>query len=548
MILKHLRQSGELAAFEALQASLTSQTPEVRLEHPLLSRFHELLVQQGDFVQAERLLQGLFNPSADCDAASRLFKDTDASNSVPSAVWERLDNDLLDSEPKPSPRGGHSMVVVSHRCNAYDVPEDEIDSPTESFLYLFGGWNGTDELSDTWRFSLSKRKWHLLSDQASAAADEFPKPHPTARSCHQMAVDTADGTIYMFGRFIDPPPASGLGVGVQAAPAVGHALDLPHEAPGYTSGSTPSASAGFQPADFWAYSTDKRNSGWTMVSDDVRAQGGPALVFDHQMQIDPVARTLYVFGGKYHDLSTGRPQYSGLYAYSLDRKTWKCLMPDSNAMPIDDIARVSGSDVIPSRIGHSMLFDPKSRTLLIFGGQHGDTYLDDFWTYNVDTRVVERRALSTDSQGPESGFTQRAAFDQARQEFVLLSGLSRDRTPPFHTHVRNSIWMHSLRTGQWRRIETSAAVQGFGNGEEAGNNTDITEPRPRFAHQFVYDEGSDMHYVSSRASAPSTGLTSRSQLFGGNPADATSASTRLGDFWCLRLIRFVAFSAKHTRV
>lgn len=49
-------------------------------------------------------------------------------------------------------------------------------------------------------------------------------------------------------------------------------------------------------SDFHVYDieTDK----WTQISEDTGAVGGPELVFDHQMSMDPEKRTIYVFGGR----------------------------------------------------------------------------------------------------------------------------------------------------------------------------------------------------------------------------------------------------------
>ena len=156
--------------------------------------------------------------------------------------------------------------------------------------------------------------------------------------------------------------------------------------------------------------------------------------FDHQMVIDSAARHLYIFGGKYY-VSSGQAQYCGLYRYGLDSKTWKMLSPDvdSQAGPVSFAAG------IPSRIGHSMLLDSENKRLIVIAGQRVDAYLSDMWIYDIDKNSWE--CLERDSSmsgGPDGGFTQRATMDSKRKEFVLLSGLMRDRTPPHHTNVRVS--------------------------------------------------------------------------------------------------------------
>lgn len=51
------------------------------------------------------------------------------------------------AELAPGMRGGHQMVL---------------DSAGRT-IYLFGGWDGTRDLSDFWQYDLMKRKWRLIS-------------------------------------------------------------------------------------------------------------------------------------------------------------------------------------------------------------------------------------------------------------------------------------------------------------------------------------------------------------------------------------------------
>ena len=50
-------------------------------------------------------------------------------------------------------------------------------------IYLFGGWDGTQDLADFWAFHIATQKWTLLS---SNTAEEGG---PSARSCHKMTLD-----------------------------------------------------------------------------------------------------------------------------------------------------------------------------------------------------------------------------------------------------------------------------------------------------------------------------------------------------------------------
>ena len=65
------------------------------------------------------------------------------------------------------------------------------------FFYLFGGWTGSQDLNDFWRFDLENNKWELLSSDTSK--DNGPSP----RSCFRMVVDNVLGIIYFLGRYVD---------------------------------------------------------------------------------------------------------------------------------------------------------------------------------------------------------------------------------------------------------------------------------------------------------------------------------------------------------
>lgn len=57
-----------------------------------------------------------------------------------------------DSEVRPGMRGGHQMCI---------------DPYTET-VYLFGGWDGNQDLSDLWSYHIQSRKWTLISRDTEA--------------------------------------------------------------------------------------------------------------------------------------------------------------------------------------------------------------------------------------------------------------------------------------------------------------------------------------------------------------------------------------------
>jgi Galactose oxidase, central domain len=55
--------------------------------------------------------------------------------------------DSLECERvRPGQRGGHQMCI----------------DPVTNTLYLFGGWDGENDLSDLWSYNISEEKWTLI--------------------------------------------------------------------------------------------------------------------------------------------------------------------------------------------------------------------------------------------------------------------------------------------------------------------------------------------------------------------------------------------------
>ncbi|PIO30504.1 hypothetical protein AB205_0017180 [Aquarana catesbeiana] len=112
------------------------------------------------------------------------------------------------------------------------------------------------------------------------------KNGPSARSCHKMCIDTQRRQIYTLGRYLDS--------------SVRNSKSLK--------------------SDFYRYDIDTNT--WTLLSEDTSADGGPKLVFDHQMCMDSEKHMIYTFGGRIltcngnvDDSRASEPQFSGLFAF-----------------------------------------------------------------------------------------------------------------------------------------------------------------------------------------------------------------------------------------
>lgn len=535
LCLKHFRQQNYTEVFESLQ-----KKTRIQLEDPLLTELHEALVKRGDYLEAEQIILraidgGLFedwintlepvpewhplilpediltdenstlspvqtplatpdnltpedeNPAA--PMASLQHQDNNSNNNNVSASGDSSLSegpsiptryDSLTGSPtgpviplptQPGNRGGHQMVI---------------DSANQT-IYLFGGWDGNRDLSDFWAYDITSEKWKLLS--MDTEADGGPSP----RSCHKMVLDSSCKHIFILGRYLE--------------------RSMRDRAQNIKS-------------DFYLYDID--SSRWTLVTDDTSAMGGPSLVFDHQMCVDQETRTIYVFGGQSllnnsadsspiaAAIAAGEKTYSGLFEYHIPTNTWRKRR--------DDIGSGASPDKeLKSRSSHSMLFHQGQRKLFIFGGQRKrDEYLNDFFSYNVDTDEVEIISTGTSPESiiPAVGHTQRATIDFDRSEIHVMTGLNKDKDKgdkSRESRVSNSFWVYNIVTNKW-----TCFYRNDNNSPQYWNTMQTQEPRPRYAHQLVYDEINRTHY-----------------MFGGNPGGKQGKEdrVRLGDFWRLNLLR-----------
>jgi hypothetical protein len=143
----------------------------------------------------------------------------------------------------PSNRGGHAMTI------------DEENSK----IYIFGGWNGAEDLDDFWMFDILKDEWKLITKSTAR------QKGPTARSCHRMVFDNHKRKIYIYGRMKE-------------------AKEIKNN-------------------KLYEYDVDKDI--WTVhellkkydrISNKIM-DGGPGQVYDHQMCIDSENQKLFIFGG-----------------------------------------------------------------------------------------------------------------------------------------------------------------------------------------------------------------------------------------------------------
>eukprot|EP00033_Pygsuia_biforma_P002376 GCRY01002630.1.p1 GENE.GCRY01002630.1~~GCRY01002630.1.p1 ORF type:complete len:858 (-),score=233.66 GCRY01002630.1:127-2700(-) len=448
--LKFFRHHNHLDLFDSLQARLA-----VNYEGTKVTDFFNFLVKEGDFVQAEQILITLAHKGA---------FDEYLSTFAYRVAWSKLTSPQLQSNAGvfPQPRGGHQVVVHSETNKAY----------------MFGGWNGQNDLGDFWSLDLNTLTWDLIHGDTGLVGG------PEKRSCHKMCIDSFRGHIYVFGRFVNVENSS------SNRPVT---------------------------ADFYRY--DIQSNTWTLLSPDTEMEGGPPPVFDHQLALDVHSRMLYVVGGRVMNDSPNvvateaGTEHLGIWRYDISAAIWTCLR--------EDHPHLNNDKYIVGRLGHSLVFDRRTHQLLIFAGQRLKDYLADLLVYDIETDTLT--CVSKDMAfegGPEAGFTQRASYNEGWGEMFVMSGMSRDKIDPTRSCTTNTIWMYSMRFNRWTKLYSNDNTD-----ESYWNLMSNTEPCPRFAHQF---------FLSPR----STDCNVRCFLYGGNPGEHDrDTAFRLSDLWELNLAR-----------
>lgn len=578
--------------------------------------------------------------------------------SMPKASWNQIfatDND----GDSPCGRGGHEM---------------ELDSE-KGIIWLFGGWDGSKDLSDLWAYYIQEAKWRCIS------RDVRYQGGPGPRSCHKMVFDPRTGFLYVLGKFVEydrapgggtantgrsqglsvssptltqrgsspidrPSPSanqpttsanrsatrgfflprvaatqegsSQIGGGDQPSAdfieemfgstrggstrlssgrtsflavdratrgetTAGSGTNSPNPGSPNPSGHSTNSMTGYE-SDFYRFST--RTERWDRLSFDTHSESGPKLIFDHQMIIDPDTQLLYVFGGRVAHPDSSKVELSGMWKYDVIQRSWTFLF--------DDLTHAQSR--IPSRVGHTMLLDSSkkghlsgNKLIWVLAGQRNNQYLADMWTYQPATGAV--REVSKDysaSNGPEGGFTQRAAIDSSARELYLFSGLVK-KSKNKGEQVKSAFWIYSIERGEWRMVYQYGGLGSIVKREESGEggeeemegangdediSMEVVEPGGGPIHAFPTSEadlgaslrggdriGSGSNQVDrnelrfpSKGQLHGIGMTSEPQpryaaqlmydskrkmfyIFGGNPADAFRSSLRLDDLWSLELVR-----------
>ena len=299
---------------------------------------------------------------------------------------------LTPSGALPPPRRDHSLVTDGER------------------LILFGG-RGPNPLGDTWVYAIASNQWEQVQT--------IGVPVPPVRFGHNAVWDRASNRIILFGGqaeattfFNDlwafdpefwrwsqtslpagaPTPSPRYGAGAALDPT-GRLL-MTH---GFTT------SGRFD--DTWQYGLGEQ--AWAEITPGterpverclMRAVWDPRqqrlFIFGGQTNEQPFLGDLWsLFGDDWRQLTrTPAPSARNLYAMIFDEEAFRILLfgGRTESGPVNDLwAFDAGSerwdqlsvdgDSPSARFGHDAVWLADRRTLLMFGGNDGDTDLNDLW-------------------------------------------------------------------------------------------------------------------------------------------------------------------------
>jgi len=346
-------------------------------------------------------------------------------------------------------------------------------------VVLFGGWNGTSFLSDTWEWDGRAGTW----------TERRPPHRPSGRSTHAMAGDPARGRVLLFGGFdgverrdlwafssasddwtavaaaAGPPPEDAPALVRDPARdrfvALGDFGSLtPQEwefdpaAGTWTELTVPGEFGGPVSPRTWLAAWDGARGCLTAVGGgigngttsewdgahgwvDRTPDDGPGGRVGHAMTWDPVAGGVLMFGG-----SIGPVHYEGLMRWDGRAGRWQ--------------SAAAYGEVPPGRDGAMFVFDEARGRSLLLGGEDAG----DFWQWDAATQTWAALPAPASSGGP-GAFPAAAAYDSARRRLVVFGGDGTDRL--FEWDGAAALWndrTSAVRPAAWPPARCCAAMAG----------------------------------------------------------------------------------------
>ncbi|MBN1629028.1 MAG: hypothetical protein JW990_04635 [Thermoleophilia bacterium] len=343
--------------------------------------------------------------------------------------------DLVD-EPGPRPNAGTPPAQWG---------QSMVHSPATGRAILFGGI-GLDDLplNDTWAYDPAANTWTGLDPGGTVPPGGYGSVivyDPVGTRVIFWVSDGSDGQSEMSpgGTWSYDPVAN-------AWERLATSGDLPDSRVYCSVAYDPIAArvilfGGFRQDestldDTWAY--DPAANSWTQLDP---AGDLPQARAGHCMACDPVGRKMVVFGGYGLEKNS-----NDAWAYDPAANTWTELHPE-------------GDTPIP-RYGHTMVYEPVGRRMILFGGfDDGQGLpLNDTWAY--DPAANSWTQLDPAGDLPEARVAHSMVYDPVGRRMVLFGGMGPG-------DCLDDTWAYDPAANTWTRLSNSAAPSTLHSGGAA---------------------------------------------------------------------------------
>lgn len=300
----------------------------------------------------------------------------------------------FSSTNPPTSRSGHIL--------AFDVESQKI--------FLFGGYDGENFLDDTWFYDFKTKIWTQVSLELK----------PSARWTHAMVYDSSNEKMILFGGYnesgclndtwvFDLTDNSWKEMKPENTPSPRHTHTMVYDPDNQKVILFGGNSWGAQQRDMWTY--DYQSNQWDQIIPDL----SPPSKSIHAMSLDSDNRKIILFGGygaydsitddtwvydisnntweEMSSISKPNARFGHTMAYDAHIKktilfggssndgsmedTWVYDLSSDNWVKVDPLNRPD------PRYLHSMVYHPNNQFLILFGGMKSeDIFLNDLWVYN----------------------------------------------------------------------------------------------------------------------------------------------------------------------
>ncbi|MEM4308836.1 MAG: kelch repeat-containing protein [Thermoplasmata archaeon] len=320
----------------------------------------------------------------------------------------------LTNPTSPSPRVYPALT--------YDAVNDVV--------ILFGGYDGTNYLADTWVYDFAQSKW----------INKMPGSSPEGRSQAGCAFIEESGVLLLYGGYNGlyladtwiynysantwtaklVPPAARYGYMMAYSPHQNLFVVFGGYATNYR-------------ADTWHYYP--ANNTWANVSPTV----SPSARYYAGFTYDENAQKFILFGG--YD---GTNYLNDIWVYDAVTRTWTQRFP---------------SPTPPARYRCELVYDNINKVNVLFGGYtaKSPTYLNDVWLYNYSANTWTPRYAP-----PTARYGYSIVYHESAQKFVLFGG--------YDGIAKGDTWIYDPSTGTWANV------------------TPATSPPSRYYGAMAYDD------------------------------------------------------------